>query len=254
MKVLVTGAAGMIGRYVTAGLIDAGHDVRGLDIASPPKWLQCTDWRNVDLTDAAGLRDAAEGMDTIIHLAAISNDADFMDKLLQPNVVGVHHMCQAAVDAKVKRLILTSSVQVAHCKDWQERFVSINDPMTPTNHYAVLKAFVEHMGFMYAKKFGLSVLSVRPGWLPQLPQYAESIGSRPETQQMYLSKRDAQRFFVAAVESENPPPGEHRSVFLLSKTVDESVGFDRQAARDLIGFEPQDMWPENLPSYSDETP
>ena len=62
--------------------------------------------------DYLAIRRAVDGMDVIVHLGAYPNPADFIDVLLGPNVVGLYHICEAAAEFKVQRLILASTVQV----------------------------------------------------------------------------------------------------------------------------------------------
>ena len=50
MRVLVTGAAGSIGRVVTVGLADPGHDVVGLDLVPAPEGFDGA-WHSVDCAD-----------------------------------------------------------------------------------------------------------------------------------------------------------------------------------------------------------
>ena len=63
-----------------------------------------------DLNDRDKVYQAVEGLDTIVHLGAYPNPADFIDMLLQPKVVGLYYICEAAKDLGVKRLILASTL------------------------------------------------------------------------------------------------------------------------------------------------
>ncbi|HSS56802.1 MAG TPA: NAD-dependent epimerase/dehydratase family protein, partial [Solirubrobacteraceae bacterium] len=65
MKVLITGAAGRIGRVLTAGLTD--HELRLTDIAEldDPRFMRA------DLNDQAQVDGAIEGMDAVVHLGAV---------------------------------------------------------------------------------------------------------------------------------------------------------------------------------------
>ena len=102
------------------------------------------------------------GIDIVVHLGAYPNNADFLDVLMEPNVRGLYNVCSAAADAKVKRLVLASSLQVisGHHK---EGVIGIEDGSKPTNHYALTKVWAESMGDMYARVHDLSVINVRIG-------------------------------------------------------------------------------------------
>ena len=89
-QVLVTGAAGAIGRSVCRELIARGHRVRGFDRVAPPKTIEgLTDMRLGDLEDHEAVNDAVAGVGAVIHLAAKPDEADFKNELLGPNVGGV---------------------------------------------------------------------------------------------------------------------------------------------------------------------
>ena len=49
---------------------------------------ELADHHTGNLADRAAIRAAVAGTDTVIHLAAYRNDADFMDVLLEPNIIG----------------------------------------------------------------------------------------------------------------------------------------------------------------------
>src|SRR5271166_5355257 len=108
-RILVTGSAGRIGRAVVRALKERGHFVRGFDLATYPK----ADESIVGSVVApAQFQRAAEGMDVMIHLAAIPDDDDFMTKLLPNNIVGSYNALESARLAEVKRVVLASSGQV----------------------------------------------------------------------------------------------------------------------------------------------
>src|SRR3954451_16205358 len=102
-RVLVTGSTGAIGQPLCRYLLQRGHTVRGFARRPTPG---LDDYVTGDLGDRDAVRRAADGMDTIVHLGAYPNPADFIDVLLQPNVVGLYHVCEAAAAAGVRRLVL----------------------------------------------------------------------------------------------------------------------------------------------------
>ena len=108
-KVLVTGSAGGVGKAVCAALMQTGHVVHGFDRLQTPDVHEAVIG---DIVDRAAVNAACAGMDAIIHLAATPDEADFIDELIEPNVRGLFHICDAAREQRVPRLILTSSVQV----------------------------------------------------------------------------------------------------------------------------------------------
>src|SRR2546421_616905 len=107
-RVLVTGSTGSIGQPLIGYLQERGHSVRGFARRATPG---LSDYVVGDLSDKDAVRKAIDGVDTVVHLGAYPNPADFIDVLLGPNVVGLYYVCEAAVEFGVRRLILASSVQ-----------------------------------------------------------------------------------------------------------------------------------------------
>ena len=149
-------------------------------------------------------------MDTIVHLGAYPNPADFIDVLLQPNVAGLYHVCEAAAGAGVRRLVLASSVQVISGHRFDDRPVTAADGPAPTNHYALTKAWAELAGDMYARVHNLSVISVRIGWLPRNPEEGRRLAASPRGPDFFLSHDDSDRFHALCVESPKSAPRQRR--------------------------------------------
>jgi nucleoside-diphosphate-sugar epimerase len=123
------------------------------------------DARIGDVTDAASVRAAISGCDTVIHLAAERDDAPFLEVLLEPNVVGLFTVMNAAREAAVRRVVLASSVQVVGRWPRDGGPAIAVDETNPGNHYALTKHWAEDLGAMYARHFGLGVLAcASAGW------------------------------------------------------------------------------------------
>jgi nucleoside-diphosphate-sugar epimerase len=224
-------------------LQERGYLVRGADMRPTSN---VADVVTGDLADKETVYRAVEGMDTVIHLAAYVNNGDLVETLLRPNVISPYYICEAARELGVKRLVLASSVQVIEGFGHPGRSIGVDEGLRPRNLYALTKAWGEIMGDMYAKLYKLSVIHVRIGWLPRSLEQAKAIARSSYAQNIYLSYADAQRFFVRCVESDTPAAGESVVVFAGSKT-DEIPHMDLEPARTLLGYIPQDRWPENMP-------
>ena len=242
-RVLVTGSTGAIGQPVCRELLAHGHTVRGFARRVTPG---VPDAVVGDLADRDAVRRAVGGMDTVIHLAAYPDDADFIDVLLGPNVRGLYHVCDAAREAGVERLVLASTLQVVSGLRWTDRTVRVEDDVAPTNHYALTKVWAEAMGEMYARCYGLSVVAVRIGWLPRNPREADALARSGQGPAIYLSHGDAGRFFRCGVESPRPRAGEFAALFATSRAPGGAC-LDIEPARQILGYTPHDTWPEGLP-------
>ncbi len=242
-RVLVTGSTGAIGQPLSRYLLERGHTVRGFARRATPG---LDDAVVGDLTDRDAVRRAVEGTEVVVHLGAYPNPADFIDVLLGPNVIGLHHVCEAAVEFGVRRLILASTVQVISGHPVGERAVTVEDGPAPTNHYALTKAWAELAGDMYARVHGLSVISVRIGWLPRNPEEARRLVASAHGKDIFFSHDDSNRFHALCVESPQPPPGTAVILQASSRAV-TAPRMDLEPARRVIGYVPHDTWPEGLP-------
>ena len=241
-RVLVTGSTGAIGEPVAQYLLERGHYVRGF-ARRPSPGLE--DYVMGDLNDRDKVRQAVEGMDVVIHLGAYPNPADFIDVLLGPNVCGLYYICEASVEFGVKRLMLASTMQTVTGHGWQSRKIKIEDGPAPVNHYALTKVWAEEAGYMYARVHGLSVINARIGWLPRNPGECDRLKANALGPDAYFSHADAQRFHLCCVESPEPGPGEAVTVF-ASSIPKNAERMDLTPARELLGYEPQDVWPAGL--------
>jgi nucleoside-diphosphate-sugar epimerase len=238
-KVLLTGSSGRIGRAVATELTRRGHDVRGFDLVPTPG---LADMVVGTLTDRATIDRAMTGRDTLVHLAATPDDADFVSEILPNNLLGVHHVLESAQAHGIRRMILASSGQVV----WNERLraetpVKVDTQPTPRYWYAAAKLFLEGAGSAFAEKFGMSVLAVRLGWCPRTPEQVEEIRVQPWAQDVYLSSDDAGRFFACAVETAEPKG--FAVVYATSRPVHRQR-YDMEPTVRLTGFEPRQQWPE----------
>ena len=237
-RVLVTGAAGAIGQITCHALRTAGHFVRGLDLAEAP---------NVDeavvasIADGPAVHQAMASMDTVIHLAARPDDAPFVQDLLEPNVLGVHHVLEAAREHQLRRVVLASSVQAVSGLLREGAGPIGVDVTAPLNNYAVTKILAEQWGRMYHARHGLSVIAVRIGWLPRKAEMVDRIAKSDVARRIYLSRNDAARFFRLCVEAQAVAC----EVLYAASQADPPL-LDPEPARRAIGYEPRDAFPQGL--------
>jgi uncharacterized protein YbjT (DUF2867 family) len=103
MTVLVTGAAGYVGREVVAALVASGRDVRALVHRSHGDAPNGVEYVHGDVTDAESLRAAAEGCEAIVHLVAILDGSDAEFEAI--NAGGPRNAVAAARANGIRRLV-----------------------------------------------------------------------------------------------------------------------------------------------------
>jgi UDP-glucose 4-epimerase len=169
-KVLVTGGAGFIGSHLVDRLVDRGDHVVVVDSmrrgkrATLEKHVLRSRVRLVegDIRDFDVLASAVEGCETVYHLAAQSNvmgavqDAEFS---VTTNVLGTFNVLRSAVEARVARVVFTSSREVYG--EPRSLPVAEDDPLIPKNPYGASKVAGEAYCRAFASTHGLPVHVVR---------------------------------------------------------------------------------------------
>ena len=233
--ILITGSSGAVARAICPDLVAAGHELRGLDQVATPG-IQDMIVDNIESRGAVAR--AMQGMNAVIHLAAEPNDADF-PLLVGPNVVGLFNVMDAARAEKVTRVVLASSIQVLSRRPRGVTPASVDDA-SPGNHYALTKLWAEKMGEMYARQYGLSVLAIRIAWLIRNQTEAMAMLRNPRPH-LYLSARDAGRFFVRAIEARDID-----FAVMYAASQGAEIAFDMEPARRVLGYVAHDTWPRGL--------
>lgn len=158
-KVLITGAAGVIGRSLLTGL----RALEKYDIVAAD--LQQDDEAGIvklDVTDAERIKELSQGVDTILHIAWAKDEEDFLGKVLPINVTGAYHLYEAARLNGVKRVIFASSNHATGFYKTGED-IEVDDPYRPDSFYGLSKCYIELLGRYYVDKHGLSSFNIRIG-------------------------------------------------------------------------------------------
>jgi len=167
-KYLVTGAAGFIGSSLVRALLDRGEDVRGVDNFATGRRenlsdvLKRMDFRQVDILDLDAMRQACQGMDYVLHQAAIpSVPKSVLDPLgsNRANADGTLSVLVAARDAKVKRVVYAaSSSAYGDTPTLPKHEAMIPNPISP---YAVAKLTGEYYMISFYRCYALETVSLR---------------------------------------------------------------------------------------------
>jgi nucleoside-diphosphate-sugar epimerase len=164
-KVLVTGAAGLLGRAVV-GELQGRCTVTGLDLRAGEAPIA---WHAGDVTDPEVVRRAVTGCDAVLHIAAIPNIwSGTGERIMRVNVIGTWQVLQAAEAAGVRRVVLCSSDSVVGFTVREGRMlppdylpIDAHHPLRPTEPYGLGKLLGEEAGRSFAHR-GLEVVVLRP--------------------------------------------------------------------------------------------
>jgi nucleoside-diphosphate-sugar epimerase len=175
--VLVTGATSLLGRETVRALLRRGDEVTVLQRHSAD--LPCPEVLG-DIADLAAVRQAAEGKDVVVHLAAKVDVTGPWSQFARTNIDGTRAVVTACRATGVGSLVHVSSPAVAHAG---RPLVGVGaepaDPHRARGHYARSKAAAELIA-LAADSPDLAVLSIRPHlvWGPGDTQLVARIVSR----------------------------------------------------------------------------
>jgi len=206
-RVLVTGAAGRLGHATLTVLAARGVAAIGLDLR-PVDDVPLERMVVGEVTDPAVVREAVDGVDAVIHCAAIPAPLlDYSDRVFGVNTLGTFVVLEAAARAGVGRVVLTGSQSVygyAFAKvPLPAPYFPIDaaHPVWPADPYALSKQTDEATAEMISRSHGMTVVTVRfptlGGLDERLPTIAARYRDHPETGAgafwAYLEDRDAAR-------------------------------------------------------------
>lgn len=186
MKVLVTGASGMLGGAVASLLVRNGHAVRTFQ--RRPSGVPGAVDVSGHLNDHTAVARATAGVDAVIHLAAKVSFTGDADEFHRVNVLGTADLLKAARAAGVGRFVHVSSPSVAHAG--QSLFGAVAEPAAPDRargSYARTKARAEILA-LEANDESMSVAVIRPHivWGPGDTQLVERVLNRARSGRLPL--------------------------------------------------------------------
>jgi nucleoside-diphosphate-sugar epimerase len=146
--ILVTGGTGFLGSYIIKLLVEKGYRVRAIRRSSKlPTWMDESVFKNVewvegDVLDVVALEEAMEGVEAVIHSAAV---VSFLKKerktMYQVNIDGTANVVNLMLEKNINRLVYISSVaalgrtagggHVNEERKWEESKIN--------THYAITK-------------------------------------------------------------------------------------------------------------------
>ena len=226
--ILVTGAAGRLGRRVVQRLLDKGYEVRGTDRV--PHDDPASPFVQADLYDAEAVRSLLEDIEGVVHMGAIPGPGPADRPALDPvgtggegelrtlfdnNVRSTFNILMAAEERGLRRVVFSSSafaMGFAHDpRAFVPRYLPLDEdhPMMPFEPYGLSKKVGEAIAEMVAQRSNTSVASLRFTNVPPLERQADfplppPTPESPTTLVMwaYADPRDVAEAHVLALEAD----------------------------------------------------
>jgi uronate dehydrogenase len=225
MKVLVTGAAGSIGRALGRGLPELGHELRGLDLVQDAVAGYDFGWIAGDCLDPQIAARAVDGVDAVVHLAGNPGE-DNLPRSLESHVLTTARLLDAMVEHGVSRIACASSNHAVGRTPRSELLTTSIRPR-PDTYYGVAKVAAEALLSLYVDRHDISAVALRIG------SFTSEVRTQRELS-TWLSTGDAVRLVDAAI---TYPGGGLEVVYGISANT--RAWWDLEPGR-AIGYEPRD--------------
>jgi uronate dehydrogenase len=158
-RILITGAAGNLGREMRRGLAHLATTVRITDRGDMSPVADNEEAMPCELGDFDGVMDAVKDCDAIVHFGAAPVERPW-EEILESSIKGGYNVYEAARRHGVKRIVYASSI---HAVGYERREVGADTdtPHNPDTLYGVSKCFVEDLAKLYFNKWGIESALLR---------------------------------------------------------------------------------------------
>lgn len=160
-RLLLTGAAGGLGKVLRPRLGDMAQRVRVSDVAELSRSEPHEELVRCDLGDYDAMLALLDGVDAVVHLGGMSTDGPF-EPILNANIRGVYNLYEGCRIKGVKRVVFASSNHVVGFHKQADR-LDATAAMRPDGNYGVSKAFGESLSRFYSDRYGIETVCMRIG-------------------------------------------------------------------------------------------
>ena len=235
MRYLITGGAGFIGSHLVERLVATGHDVTVLDDLSSGHRANLAGVRRRirfirgSVTDLNTCRRAVDGVDCVLHHAAVTSVQRSVDEPLvthQVNATGTLNVLLAARDKGVQRVVYAGSTSAyGNPTTLPNSEEHVTRPLSP---YAASKLAGEEYCVAFHETYGLETVVLR---------YFNIFGPRQDPNSQYAAV--VPRFIAAALAGERPTifgdGGQTRDFVYIANVVHANVLAARAPAAGAAG-------------------
>ncbi|HEX9643418.1 MAG TPA: NAD(P)-dependent oxidoreductase [Acidimicrobiia bacterium] len=275
MKIAVTGGSGKAGRWVVRDLRDRGHDVLNIDSTHDASAHGLC--AVADLTDAGQALELIDGVEGVVHLAAIPAPGIRSEaETYRINTLSTYNVFAAAIAAGAERVVWASSETVLGLPfDTPPLFAPIDETIEPRpeSSYALSKLVGEDMAAQFSRRSGIPFLGLRisnimePADYDVFPQFWEDATLRRWNLWGYVDVRDVAKAIrlgleaglrgadvaiIAAADTVMPQPSAellaevYPDVPLRRAVEGRETLLAIEHARHVIGYEPDHSWQEHV--------
>ena len=184
---LLTGAAGTLGRALAPTLRTLCSNLRLSDLAGPLAGLvpQAGDEAvPCNLADVGAMTALLQGVDAVVHLGGVSVEGPF-EPILHANLAGTTNLYEAARRAGTRRVVFASSNHVTGCYAEGEA-LGTHDAPRPDGFYGASKLYGEGLAALYRHRHGIESVCLRIGSATPVPTDRRALAT-------WLSPRDLEQ-------------------------------------------------------------
>ena len=161
-RLLLTGAAGGLGKVLRERLVPFAQTLRLSDIAALGEPLGAhEEVMPCNLADKEAVHALVAGVDAIVHLGGVSVERPF-EEILEANIKGIFNLYEAARRHGVRRVVFASSNHVIGFYQQSEE-LDAHVGRRPDGYYGLSKSFGEDMAQFYFDRYGIETVSIRIG-------------------------------------------------------------------------------------------
>src|SRR6266498_5123896 len=275
MKVVVTGASGKAGRAIVRDLVEHGHDVLGVDLATPRE--RSAPSLAADLTELGQTMECLAGADAVVHMAAIpASGIRTEETTFRTNMLSTYNVFEAARVLGLGRVVWASSETILGLPFEREQpaYAPIDEdhPAYPESSYAVSKLLAEELARQLHRWTGAPHVALRfsnimgPGDYERFPSFWDDARLRRWNLWGYVDARDvaascrlaleadvgAEHFVIAAADTVMNRPSRELmaevfpSVQYTPTAGDHDTLLSIEKARRLLGYAPKHSWRDHI--------
>ena len=231
-KVLITGAAGEIGRVLAEGLRQ-DYDLRLLYHQTVLPVVGNEEIFVGSINNMEEMVKATAGIDTVVHMAGNPDDKAGFEEVMGVNIQGTYTTFEASKRSGVKQIIFASTNHVTGYYEIERVYTTPDMPVRPDGYYGVSKIFGEALGRYYADAFGMSVICLRIGTC----RSEDAVINRKNDRILstWLSLRDTVHLVKRSIEADSIKFGIYYGISNNTR-----AHWDFQNAREELGYDPKD--------------